>query len=105
MDKVQAPALASQGWRTRSSHFLYMVSLTAPSSFARGASVETNLTVAKAVFIVASRGVVGLNVKTQALAPPKEVTLERQILNGRCSWYWCLDLFASAIRTPWQCRI
>ena len=40
-------------------------------------SVETNLTVAEAVCIVPSRGVVGLNVKTQALVPPKEVTLER----------------------------
>ena len=62
----------------------------------------TNLTAAEAVCIVPSSGVVVLNVKTQALVPPKEVSLERQILNVRCSWHWCLDLFASAIRTPWQ---
>jgi len=64
-----------------------------------------NLTAGEAVCIVPSRGVVGLNVKTQALATPKEVALERQIPNARCSWYWCLDLFASAIRTPRQCGI
>jgi hypothetical protein len=39
------------------------------------------------------------------LAIKEEVTLERQILTVHCSGYRCLDLFASAIRTPWRCGI